>query len=312
MAKPKRRRRPEQELKPKQMSLMVLHRTKDAMELVASVRAYRARLAVAIAERYSSRLRPGESLPDYVLMLELAARDLKAELKRLIELDDQVDYGEVERDLLRVERNALAVDVLYPSAVAVRGEIDLACGREEGRHFHGMRGKTRRRAPLLLAQLRLLVLRLENPDRQLPARRNPHARADRGRWIRLLVPPYRELAKVDAEVTRLRDHAVPALIRDKNAAMEAFDAAYADALRLVTATFRLARFDLAFIKDLKPYYQRRRLSQRAREKRQARAAAAAGETAAPEQARPAARKTARVAISKTVAKWLEKNRLFGT
>ncbi len=39
MAKPTRRRL-EKELKPKQMSAMVLHRTKDAMGLLASVPGY--------------------------------------------------------------------------------------------------------------------------------------------------------------------------------------------------------------------------------------------------------------------------------
>ncbi len=244
-------------------------------------------------------------------MLELAARDLKAALRRLIELDDKVDYGEADRDLLRRERNAMAVDVLYPCAVSVRGEIDLACGREAGRHFHGMKGRTRRRAPLLLDQLRLLVLRLENPDRELPGRKNPHAGADRARWIHLLVPRYRDLAKLNAEVTRLRDHAVPALIRDKNAAMETFDVAYGDALRLVTTAFRLARFELGLIKNLKPYYQRRRLSRQARKKRLARAAATEAK-AAPEEARPSVRVPSRVAVPKTVRMWLEKHRLFGT
>ncbi len=301
-----------QGLKSKKMSVMVLHRTKDTMELVAAVRAYRERLAAAIGERYAPRLQRGESLPDYVLMLELAARDLTAALKRLIELDDRVDYGEVGRDLRRLERNALAVEVLYPCAVSVRGEMDLAFGREAGRGFHGMRGKTRRRAPLLLAQLRQLVQCLEAPDCALPERRNPHVRVDRARWSHLLVPRYRELVKLDAEVTRLRDHVVPALILEKNAAMETFDSAYGDALRLVATIFRLARFDLGLIKNLKPYYQRRRLSALARKKREARAAASAGAKAAPEKARPPASKPSRVAISKTVQRWLEQHRLFGT
>ncbi len=288
---------------------MVLHRTKDAMELVSSIRAHKGRLAAAVAERYASRLREGESLPDYALQLELAGRDVKAALKRLIELDDQVDDAEVERDLLRLERNALAVEELYPRAVAVRGEIDLAFGREEGRHFHGMRGKTRRRAPLLLEQLRPLVIRLKNRKR-LPVRANPHARVDRHRWIRMLMPHYRKLTQLNSEVERLRDHVVPGLILHKSAAMRAFDDAYGDALRLVTATYRLARLDPRLIQRLKPYYRRRRLSRQAKNKRQARAVAEARAAAA--KPRPAGRENARVAVSKTVMQWLDKHRLFGT
>ena len=296
--------------KSRKMSVMVLHRTKDAMELLSSIRAHKPRLAAAVAERYASRLREGESLPDYALLLELAGRDVKAALKRLIELDDKVDDAELNRDSLRLERNLLAAEELYPRAVSVRGEIDLACGREEGRHFHGMRGKTRRRAPLLLEQLRLLVIRLKNGKR-LPERKNPHARADRERWIRMLMPRYDKLAQLNAEVERLRDHAVPGLILEKNAAMKDFDATYGDALRLVTTTFRLARLHPGFIKKLKPYYQRRRLSRQAAKKRQARAAAAEAKSA-PIKLRPAGRESARVAVSKTVMQWLDKHRLFGT
>ncbi len=294
---------------------MVLHRTKDTMALVDSIRAHKERLAAGFAKRYSPRLRNGETPPDCVLLLELVARDVKAALKRLIALDDRVDYGEVNRDLKRIERNALAIEELHPRAVSVRGAIDLAFGREEGRHFHGMKGKTRRRAPLLLNQLRLLVMRLEDSRCELPRRKNPHAHADRALWIRQLVPPYRQLAQLNDEVEQLRDHVVPALIGDKNAAMEAFDAAYGDALRLVTANFRIAGLDLKLIKNLKPYYQRRRLSQRAKKKRQARAAAADANgdaKRAPEETHPEVRETSRVAVSKTVMKWLEKNRLFGT
>lgn len=82
----------------------------------------------------------------------------------------------------------------------------------------------------------------------------------------------------------------------------------------MTTYFRIARFDLKLIKNLKPYYQRRRLSRRAKKKREARVAARGGAAAAEavEEARPPAQETARVAVSKTVMRWLEKNRLFGT
>ncbi len=96
--------------------------------------------------------------------------------------------------------------------------------------------------------------------------------------------------------------------------------AYADALRLVTAGFKMARFPAKLIDNLKPYYQRRRLSELAKRKREVRATQAvtvpalvatsprkgATGTSSP------ARETARVTVSKTVAKWLAKNRIFGT
>ena len=60
MAKPRRRQSRPRKLKPNQLSVMVLHRTKDAMALVDSIRARKQRLAAAIAERYAPRLRDGE------------------------------------------------------------------------------------------------------------------------------------------------------------------------------------------------------------------------------------------------------------
>ncbi len=315
---PKPGRRPGRQKKPKsrKLSAMVLHRTKDTMDLVASTRVHQHRLAAAIAKRYAPLLEEGETLPDHVLTLELAGREVKAALKCLIEVDDRVDYASVKRDLLRLERNAMAAKVLQPRAVSVRGAIDQAFGREQGRHLHGMKGSTRRRAPLLLKQIRPLVLRLEDSGRELPRPKNPHAYVDRERWTRQLVPRYHKLVKLDGEVTRLRDHEVPALILDKKAALEAFDAAYADALRVVTAYFRMAGFDLKLIKNLKPYYQRRRLSRLAKKRRQDRAGARSPGGAAAavvvEEDRPPAKETARVAVSKTVRRWLETNRLFGT
>ena len=166
---------------------------------------------------------------------------------------------------------------------------------------------------MLLQQLKHLVHRLENTDRTLPRPRNRHAYVDRERWIRQLAP-YHELQKLEAEVVRLRDTVVPDLVILKTRAMKAFDAVYGDVLRLVTSYFRMAGLHPQPIKNLKPYYERRRLSQRAKKKRQARAAArdAAGEKEKVEIPRPPEKDTTRVAVGQAVQRWLEKHRLFGT
>ena len=65
------------------------------------------------------------------------------------------------------------------------------------------------------------------------------------------------------------------------------------------------------IKNLKPYYQRRRLKRLARRKQAARAAAAAKKPVLV-KAEPAVQETARVPVPQKIARWLEKNRLFGT
>ncbi len=84
------------------------------MELVASIEGHRERLLAALAERYGPRLRDGEILPDWGLELELTVRDVLAALKRLVELDDQVDRRSSEHETLRLRRDRLVGDDIYP------------------------------------------------------------------------------------------------------------------------------------------------------------------------------------------------------
>ncbi len=294
----------------RKLSVMVLRRIEDTMELVTSIESNKAGLATALAERYAPRLREGETLPDWVLTLELAARDVMAALQRLVELDDSAAHAVVAHEKLRIERYLLARDELYPRAVAVRGSIVLAFGRERGGDLHAMKGRTRRKPQALERQLRRMLKLLTDPDRELPPKKNPHAAVDRDGWIRQLQPGYLELVKLNRRFGP-SEKALSSLVSDKRSAMKAFDAAYVPALRYAAAVFKMAGFDARRIRNLKPYYQRRRLSRLAREKRAARAAAA-GAMPALEKARPTAKEAARVAMPEKVASWMEKNRLFGT
>ncbi len=84
------------------------------MELVASIEGHRERLLAALAERYGPRLRDGEILPDWGLELELTVRDVLAALKRLVELDDQVDRRSSAHETLRLRRDRLVGDPPTP------------------------------------------------------------------------------------------------------------------------------------------------------------------------------------------------------
>ncbi len=316
-----RKRKRKKKPKRKKLSVMVMHRIKDMMELTSSVKSYKRKLAAAVGDRYSPRLREGEALPDFCLALELAVRDAQAALDHLVNLDDQADDADVELIHLRDDRHRLVSEELHPRAVAVRGAIDLAFGKEQGRWIHGMVGRTRRKPARLKRQVRIAMIRLGNAKRELPAPKNPYAVVDRQGWSRQLKPLHQELVKLEKEIG-LRAKGLEGLIVMRKRAMGEFDAAYSDALRFVVAAFNMARFDPRSIKNLKPYYLRRRLSKKARQKRESRAAeaasaaapaeiaAAAAETA-PETVRPLAAET-RAALSKTVAKWLEKRRMFAT
>ena len=175
--------------------------------------------------------------------------------------------------------------------------------------IHLMKGRTQRKTRALERQLRLALMILADPDRDLPAPKNPHTAVDRDGWVRQLQPGYQKLLKLNHQLGE-SEAALTSLVVNKRAAIKAFDVAYDDTLRYVQAAYRTAGYDARMIRKLKPYYLRRRLSRLAREKRAARAAAVG--KPAPEKIQPPARETARVQVPKTVAKWLEKTRLFGT
>ena len=300
--------------------MMVIHRIKDMMELASSVKRYKEKMAAAVTERYTPRLRDGEAFPDYGLVLDLAVRDAQAALDELVELDDQVDDLAVDLDFLREDRDHVAKEVLHPRAVRVRGAIDLAFDRERGRSLHAMKGRTRRAVPHLEYQVRHALARLTDPDHELPPPRSRFSAVDREGWTRQLQGPYRRLLKLREEISR-QEAELNLLGVLRKRAMDAFDAAYGEAVPLVKSVFAIAGFGTQMIKNLKPYYQRRRMSKEARKKREARAARAAEVTGAAlaeatksaEEKVPAdiqpPDKEKRAVLSKTVAKWLAKRRV---
>ncbi len=306
MAKSRGKRKRKKKTSGLYLSTMVIHRITDTMDLVSSIKVYREKLSARLAERYAPGLRPGEEVPDYALVLDLAVRDVRAAVQRLSDLDDEVAFARTDQVCRVEERARLVREQLYPRAVAVRSEIDLAFGRPQASWFHGMKGRTRRTGPSLEVQLRLAVRRLANLERPLPAPKNRYAVVDRDRWLRQLQPPYQELVALNRKIAAAKP-VIVGLTLDKNAAMAAFDLSYRDALNLATATFTAAGLTGTPIKHIKPYYQRRRLSAQARKKRQARAAAAVPDQAAT-QAAPPAKDSDRVAVPIPMAEWLENNR----
>ena len=156
MAKRSRKRKRPDAPRKRQLSVMVIHRIQDTMAVVSAIESNKAILGAKLAERYGRGLRNGETSPDWILALELTGRDVIAALKRLIELDDRVDRAAVEHEELRLKRDRLVRDDLYPRAVTVRGSIVLAFGREEGGNIHFMKGRTPRKADALERQVRLM------------------------------------------------------------------------------------------------------------------------------------------------------------
>ena len=88
--------------------------------------------------------------------------------------------------------------------------------------------------------------------------------------------------------------------------MASFDLVYGDGLRHVKTAFKRAGFSAKMLDNLRPYYQRRRLAQRARKAREARAGAAAEVPASEEARLPAEEAQAeRAHVPRNVARWLK-------
>ncbi len=308
MPKRRRQRRPPGVIRERTLSVMVLHRTKDTMELVASVEANKASVAAAMAKKDEPLLLAGEDLPDWELMLTLTGRGVEAALGRLIEHDDTVDDAEIAHELLQLERKRLVREELYPRTVAVRSAIDLAFGREEGYHLHGMKGRIPRNMQPLERNLKLALNRLTNTKRTLPPKKNPYSVVDREGWVEQLRKPAHKLARLNRKLDE-GEAVLGSLHIFKQMAMDAFDVVYGNALRTLGAAYRAAGFNAKMVRGLRAYYERRRLSLRARQRRTSRAAAV--EQASRAAGSPPREKTARVVVPKTVVRWLEKARIYG-
>ncbi|MCP3963924.1 MAG: hypothetical protein GY719_39310 [bacterium] len=266
-ARPRKRRRKRRR---DAVSRMLTHRQKDMLELVASIRSYKGRVAEALRESLAPGLREGETLPDHEISLELIGRSVERAFDRLMKLDDEYDETKNQLTATRREVKRLVRKELYPQAVSVRRAIDSAFGKPRGALIHTFTGRTPRVPDRLTTHVQRALTRLRDPKRELPATRLPGELVDREGWIRRLDKPLREL--VDAKKLRGRlESEVESLHLWRQRTMNEFDTEFAEALAHVESTFRLAGLGDQLIKNLRPYYRRRRLRKRARQKRAARA-----------------------------------------
>ncbi len=293
-----------------ELSEMVTQRARETEALVASIRVHKAEVAAALRERLAPALRPGESLPDHELTLELAGRSVELAFDRLEELDERHRRAKAERAHFAGELERVAKQELYPRAVSVRRQIDDALGREAGSELHTFTGKTPRVTARLKAHVERAVSRLGGRRRELPATQDPGQPVDRAGWKRRLEAPLRALDEADEQLVRWTAELNAAGDR-RQQAMQQFDAVYNEALHLAEAAYLMAGIGEKMIKSLRSGACRRRLARRARQKREARAG---GQDAgpAPSEARPAA--TARrpaAGVVTAVSRWFRRLRGSG-
>ncbi len=262
---------------------MVLHRIQDAEALLASIDSYKELLAETLSRRHRPRLLPGETLPDYLLLLELTGRDVQDALDLLIESDDTLHRRKARRFALQVERDELLQRTAYQRLSAVRRQIDGVFGREAGVLVHAMKGRTPRTAKRLEVEIDRLVRLLKNPQAAFPEPRVPGFEQERKLWLRLLADPREETRRLRKKLLSLKTE-VRGLVVRRRQAMAEFDLVYAEAVRYLKAVMVMAREDISMIKLLRPRYQRRRNAKRAREKREARAAVQEGQANSPDEA----------------------------
>ncbi len=266
---------------------MVLHRIDDAEALLASINSYKDLLTETLSRRHLPKLRPGETLPDYLLLLDLTGRDVQEALDSLVEVDGQLHQRKADRFALQVERDQPLQAEAYQRLSAVRRQIDGVFGREAGAIVHGMKGRTPRTAKRLEVEIDGLVRLLKNRSAQFPEPRVPGFEQERKLWLRLLSDPREETRRLRKKLLKLKTEVQGLGVRRRQAMAE-FDRVYAEAVRYLKAVMVMAREDISMIKLLRPRYQRRRNAKRARDKREARAAAKEGRTPAPDPAPPPA------------------------
>ncbi len=245
-------------------------RASDTEALRSSIDVYKAKVEKGLCERLAPELAEGEEMPNFALALELVARSAQSALERLRAAERA--YMDAGRScvIVRREGEQLARREVYPRVVAVRRSIEGQFGRQEGRHVHGMAGKTRRKPRRLHGQLRYLVWALEDGEGELPAPLFEGVASKRREWLRAVKPGYQQLTALLDELVACEVAEQGALI-ERDQAMESFDAAYGEARRLLAANFAFAGLADKLTRLLRSYIHRRQLAREARRKRDARA-----------------------------------------
>lgn len=237
--------------------------------LRASIEVYKDDVAAKVGERLAPELADGEVLPDHALSLELVGRSVERQLEHLRASERRYIEAQTRCAATRRESKEVARDEVYGQVVGVRRLIDSQFGKEAGFEIHRMKGKTLRKPRRLHVQVDELVHAL-GAETPLPEPLLEGLKVDRKVWLKQIEPGYRRLSAVLEELLHLELETQRTRI-EKDAALDAFDAAYGDALRLMQATLAFAGCSPGMLKSLRAYVQRRLLARRAREKRQARA-----------------------------------------
>ena len=247
-------------------------------------------------DAYFARFRrPDLPPPGYPATIRVFARMVEVRLDELLAADRANLDVRREEGLVRSRRRAAQAE-LCAAVVDVRdGICSFSGGRRGAAERYGIKGRTRRKGPILVEQARSLERLLRGVE--LP----PRGKVYVGPWLTKLGDRRREVETADRRLLELEalGHRT---VSDKQRAIEAFDHAYQCAVGLVEATFRFVG-DEEMAKKVRPPVHR---PDRVRAKKEKRRAAAADRPAAGGAApEPPPRWRRRAAgLRSTLSRWL--------
>lgn len=249
-------------------SKRLVHRIRAAESLLGAIQHHKEEIAAGIREKLGPHLGDGETLPDQILLLELAGRSVKAALAALRKADERYCWNVQDRWGVSKECTRVAREEVYPELVDVRRAMDGRFGRQSAYLVHGMKGDTSRQAADQHPILQRLVRTLRAGP--LPRPLQPDAPDERQTWLSQLEPGYRRLDGLLKELVAL-EHGEFRHRHNRDFEADCFDMVYDQALSYLRGALKVSGGDEEDVWHLLPEIQRRQLRRKARQEKEARA-----------------------------------------
>lgn len=147
-------------------SKQVVDRRKDARAVAESVNTHTAVVRDGLATLLGPYLAPGETLPDFVLLLALLSRSVQARAEAMVTADNHHSTEIADDDGFRATRDTLAA-ALVENVTSLREALDGIYG-SDAIHRYGIKGTTPRDPAQIAAFADAMAERLEADDLPTP------------------------------------------------------------------------------------------------------------------------------------------------
>ncbi len=183
-------------------SKRTVRRVRQAMDLKGMARSLGATLAEGVGERLGGVLRPGETMPDLELLLELVAREVDRRVRVLTAVEEKHWENRPRGAQLRTRRDELTLQ-LAEALADLRLLAAGAYGQKLAAALLGIKGRITRDPDTVLARAKELRAKLLE-GATLPAPRRPGVVLDPRALAAQLEAPIVELERVLGEVEGVR------------------------------------------------------------------------------------------------------------